>query len=55
MRRALTEHPCRPPHQENWEIDPRKSKVRRLVAQGVKMMRGDYRLLLHYPIKADGH
>ena len=28
--------------------------VRRLVAHGVKMMRGGYRLLLHYPIKVPG-
>ncbi|MDQ0304747.1 hypothetical protein J2S75_003792 [Ancylobacter polymorphus] len=38
---------------EDWEIDPSKNKVRRLVAHGVKMMRGGYRLLLHYPIKPD--
>lgn len=36
---------------EDWEVDPRKNQARRLVAQGVKMMRGGYRLLLHYPIK----
>ncbi|WP_241490717.1 DUF2285 domain-containing protein [Sphingomonas sanguinis] len=36
---------------EDWEIDPSKNKVRRLVAHGIKMMRGGYRLLLHYPIK----
>jgi len=36
---------------EDWEVDPRKNKVRRLVAHGVKMMRGGYRLLLHYPIR----
>ena len=36
---------------EDWEIDPRKNKARRLVAHGIKMMRGGYRLLLHYPIK----
>ncbi|WP_206612792.1 DUF2285 domain-containing protein [Paenirhodobacter populi] len=40
---------------EDWEVDPRKSKARRLVAHGIKMMRGGYRLLLHYPIKVDGH
>ncbi|MPZ37150.1 MAG: DUF2285 domain-containing protein [Rhizobiales bacterium] len=40
---------------EDWEIDPRKNKVRRLVAHGIKMMRGGYRLLLHYPIKTDKH
>jgi hypothetical protein len=38
---------------EDWEIDPRKNKVRRLVVHATKMMRGGYRLLLHYPIKAD--
>jgi hypothetical protein len=36
---------------EDWESDPRKNKARRLVAHGIKMMRGAYRLLLHYPIK----
>jgi predicted DCC family thiol-disulfide oxidoreductase YuxK len=36
---------------EDWESDPRKNKARRLVAHGLKMMRGGYRLLLHYPIK----
>lgn len=36
---------------EDWEVDPSKNKVRRLVAHGIKMMRGGYRLLLHYPIK----
>jgi len=39
---------------EDWEVDPCKNKARRLVAHGIKMMRGGYRLLLHYPIKADG-
>lgn len=39
---------------EDFELDPRKNKVRRLVAHGIKMMRGGYRLLLHYPIKAPG-
>jgi hypothetical protein len=38
---------------EDFEIDPRKNRARRLVAHGLKMMRGGYRLLLHYPIKAD--
>lgn len=38
---------------EDWEVDPRKNKARRLVAHAIKMMRGGYRLLLHYPIKAD--
>ncbi|WP_233270308.1 DUF2285 domain-containing protein [Chachezhania sediminis] len=36
---------------EDFEVAPRKNKARRLVAHGVKMMRGGYRLLLHYPIK----
>lgn len=36
---------------EDWENDPRKNQVRRLVGNGLKMMRGGYRLLLHYPIK----
>lgn len=40
---------------EDWEVDPRKNRARRLVAHGIKMMRGGYRLLLHYPIKTDGH
>jgi hypothetical protein len=39
---------------EDWEIDPRKNMARRLVAHGIKMMRGGYRLLLHYPIKGNG-
>ena len=38
---------------EDFETDPRKNKARRLVAHGIKMMRGGYRLLLHYPIKPD--
>ncbi|AMG74250.1 DUF2285 domain-containing protein [Brucella oryzae] len=37
---------------EDWEVDSRKNKVRRLVANGIAMMRGGYRLLLHYPIKS---
>lgn len=36
---------------EDFEIDPRKNKARRLVAHGIRMMRGGYRLLLHYPVK----
>lgn len=40
---------------QDWEVDPRKNKTRRLVAHAIKMMRGGYRLLLHYPIKTDGH
>lgn len=39
---------------EDFEVDPRKNKARRLVAHGIKMMRGGYRLLLQYPIKAPG-
>ncbi|WP_353050231.1 DUF2285 domain-containing protein [Aureimonas altamirensis] len=36
---------------EDFESDPRKNKARRLVAHGLQMMHGGYRLLLHYPIK----
>jgi hypothetical protein len=36
---------------EDFENDPRKNKARRLVKHGVRMMRGGYRLLLHYPVK----
>ncbi|GEL00406.1 DUF2285 domain-containing protein [Acidomonas methanolica] len=36
---------------EDWESDPRRNQVRRLVVNGLKMMKGGYRLLLHYPIK----
>lgn len=36
---------------EDFESDTSKNKARRLVAHGIKMMRGGYRLLLHYPIK----
>ncbi|MCH6202858.1 DUF2285 domain-containing protein [Brucella ciceri] len=36
----------------DWEIGPHKNKARRLVAHGIEMMRGGYRLLLHYPIKS---
>jgi len=36
---------------EDWAADPRKNQARRLAAHGLKMMRGGYRLLLHYPIK----
>ena len=39
---------------EDFEVDPRKNNARRLVAHGIRMMRGGYRLLLHYPIKASG-
>lgn len=38
---------------EDWESDPRKNRSRRLVAHGLRMMRGGYRLLLHYPVKPD--
>ncbi|MGP2492898.1 DUF2285 domain-containing protein [Mesorhizobium sp. PUT5] len=36
---------------EDWEIDPRKNQSRRLVAHGLRMMHGGYRILLHYPVK----
>lgn len=36
---------------EDWEIDPRKNKSRRMVAKGMQMMGGGYKSLLHYPIK----
>ncbi|WP_231635930.1 DUF2285 domain-containing protein [Novosphingobium sp. ST904] len=36
---------------EDFEADPAKNKARRLVAHGIRMMRGGYRLLLHYPVK----
>lgn len=36
---------------DDFEVDPRKNKARRLAAHGIRMMRGGYRLLLHYPIK----
>lgn len=36
---------------EDWENDPRKNRARRLVANGLRMMKGGYRRLLHYPIK----
>jgi hypothetical protein len=39
---------------EDFESDPRKNKARRPVAHGIKMMRGGYRLLLHYPIRSAG-
>ncbi len=35
----------------DFENDTRKNKARRLVAHGLKMMRGGYRVLLHYPVK----
>lgn len=40
---------------EDWESGPRKNQVRRLVSNSLKMMRGGYRLLLHYPIKPMAH
>ncbi|MFE3839573.1 DUF2285 domain-containing protein [Pseudogemmobacter sonorensis] len=40
---------------EDWEVDPRKNKARRLIAHGIRMMHGGYQLLLHYPIKTGGH
>ena len=39
-------------NKEDFETDPRKNKARRLVAHGIRMMRGGYRLLLHYPVKS---
>ncbi len=36
---------------EDFEVDPRKNRARRLVAHGKRMMLGDYRQLLHYPVK----
>lgn len=36
---------------EDWEGDPRKNQVRRLVSNGLKIMLGGYRALLYYPIK----
>src|SRR3546814_1167614 len=36
-------------NKEDFEGDPSKNKARRLVAHGIKMMRGGYRMLLHYP------
>lgn len=38
-------------NKEDFETDPRKNKARRLVAHGIRMMSGGYRLLLHYPVK----
>jgi hypothetical protein len=34
----------------DWLDDPRRNRSRRLVANGFAMMRGGYRLLLHYPV-----
>lgn len=36
---------------DDWDNDPRKSQVRRLVLHGTMMMNGSYRHLLHYPLK----
>lgn len=36
---------------EDWENDSRKNQSRRLLANGLRMMKGGYKLLLHYPIK----
>jgi len=38
-----------------WENDPRKSQVRRLVADGRHYVRGGYRDLLRYPIRLAEH
>jgi len=35
----------------DWESDPRKNQVRRLVADGRYYVRGGYRDLLRYPIR----
>lgn len=35
----------------DWESDRRRNQARRLVAHGLAMMKGGYRLLLHYPVK----
>ena len=35
----------------DWENDPCRNRTRRLVAHGLAMMKGGYRLLLHYPVK----
>lgn len=37
----------------DWENDPRRNRVRRLVAHAIYMMNGGYRALLHYPIRLD--
>jgi hypothetical protein len=39
----------------DWDSDPRKNVVRRLVADGLRYMRGGYRDLLHYPIQLPRH
>ncbi|PRD40505.1 hypothetical protein C5748_26575 [Phyllobacterium phragmitis] len=35
----------------DWENDPRRNRIRRLVAHGLAMVIGGYRPLLHYPVK----
>ncbi len=35
----------------DFESDPRKNQARRLAADASQLMRGGYRVLLHYPIK----
>lgn len=35
----------------DWESDPRKNQARRLVADGLRLMRGGYRDLLTYPVR----
>jgi hypothetical protein len=35
----------------DWEEDSRKNQVRRLVADGLRLMRGGYRNLLRYPLR----
>ncbi|MBS1101719.1 DUF2285 domain-containing protein [Gluconobacter sp. Dm-62] len=39
----------------NWDSDPRKNQVRRLVADGRYYVRGGYRNLLRYPTRLAGH
>lgn len=38
----------------DWEIDPLKNRTRRLVADALRLMRGGYLQLLHYPVKQRG-
>lgn len=45
----------RPRSKRDWEIDPLKNKVRRLVADARQLMLGGYRALLHYPVKPKRH
>ena len=37
----------------DFESDPRKNQARRLAADASQLMRGGYRVLLHYPIKLE--